>query len=219
MIDRSHLGIKKQKSQLRRVLRAMGMPLNEVKCIEIEFEKALSMYPALTPEELTKWKKLSEDELLYLWCNGSKTSRSTVLSHARYYAQQICKKLPWIREIMENTVFGNSIVVIELLYEFSHDLKNNAARALLDMDEFKEIAHSLEGMTGNEFDVFTEQEKTKLKQLWGDKFHQNLAYVRGLTIDVEEVFPGFVERLERSGLGSSSALIVQLFALQRPHSI
>ncbi len=124
MIDRSYLGIKKQKSQLKRVLKGMGIPRNEVKCIEIELEKALTMYPVLTPEELIKWKKLSEDELLYLWCDGNRTIRSTVLQYARYHTQQICKKLPWIREIIENTVFGNSVVFIEILYEFSVDLSD-----------------------------------------------------------------------------------------------
>jgi hypothetical protein len=58
--------------------------------------------------------------------------------------------------------------------------------------------------------LFQQQERVKLQTIWKDDFHRNLKAARQLVQQIESRKPGLIDFLERSGLGDSSSMILQL---------
>jgi hypothetical protein len=58
--------------------------------------------------------------------------------------------------------------------------------------------------------LFQASERTKLEQVWKGDFHKNLKAARDLVKKIESKKPGLIDFLERSGLGDSSSMILQL---------
>jgi hypothetical protein len=76
--------------------------------------------------------------------------------------------------------------------------------------EAKTLAPKLMAMTDAERGIFQQQERVKLQAIWKDDFSKNLRSAREMVKQIEAKRPGIIDFMERSGLGDSSSVIVQL---------
>lgn len=117
MIDRTYLGIKKQKQQLRRQLKLMQMSKNDIMCVVNEFGRSLVLFPVQTPENLRAGRVFAYNDLLYRVCNGDNKLAKKMLGIVSQYLILLSDKLPWFAEMWENTQFMCSSITVEKLYQ------------------------------------------------------------------------------------------------------
>jgi hypothetical protein len=78
------------------------------------------------------------------------------------------------------------------------------------INEANELAPKLQAMTDAERGIFQASERVKLQAIWKGDFSKNLKAARQLVQQIESKKPGLIDFLERSGLGDSSSMILQL---------
>jgi hypothetical protein len=78
------------------------------------------------------------------------------------------------------------------------------------ISEANTLVPKLMAMDGGQRQLFQASERTKLQAIWKDDFHRNLKAAREMVKQIEAKKPGLIDFLERSGLGDSSSMILQL---------